>query len=850
MSDSTSTTVLSKITALRAFRPAAALFLGALAASAPAQTAPPQSAPPAPAPAAPPQSTGATLAAPAPGAGTTGSDVTALEKYTVSDTPIDEQILPTVRPISSVFGDDLDIVDIPRSVSTVNKAWMEDRQVKNAMDFGQFSPGVYSPANYGIPATPQIRGDYAQIYIDGQETLFTHNEVYPSFNGIEAMDIVKGPGSAIYGPQGEGPGGYVNLVTKQPYFDAQHTDISATFGYWTSGHSYSNPSLTIDTGGPITSKLAYRVSYLSQYGDGYYLYTKNTTQDLYAALTYLANSKFKLEWWGQYYWSRFNEVAGVNRVTQNFIWNGDYIAGPANAGYAGIFALLNPATAYTIKLPDDVSVEAPFDSNHARRFQSQLVATDSVSSALTIINRTYFENTAADQFEGFGYSEYEPLMASAQDRLEFHLTVDMGKIENDIIAGGDFRYTRQITYNDYALEPFPYFDLGQPQTDILMPGYTTYLNHTVGGGYQVPGAYGYSADPYSNGVQDNYIYDSALFAQDDVKITKDFTAILGLRGDHIEATDVNPALINATTGAYVPQGSLYSGAASVNNPSYFLSFVYKLTDTSSLYITYDRVNAIVGSTNFGGIGISESFNPADNNAAAWNSTMKQAEQTKSTLYEAGYKETLLGNRLYVSAALFQQLKEEPQIVGPPDQVKDNGLELESVFQVSRALSINANFTYQDATAYAPPGGFYQQTGNYLDFYPVGFIVDGQSGTGAGAINFGSTTPNITKIRAPGVPQVLANAFVDYKFPNGFGFGVGPRFNGEQPANDQDTLHIPGEVEWDGYLFYRQKHWDVRVNVNNILNARLLDPIDVSFAGNDLVYVRQPITASITFRLHF
>jgi outer membrane receptor protein involved in Fe transport len=776
--------------------------------------------------------------------------VTSLEKYTVTDTPIDEQIMPTVRPIDSVMGDGLDIVDIPRSVSAVNKAWMDDRQVKNAMDFGQFSPGVYSPASYGIPATPQIRGDYAQIYLDGQSTLFTHNEVYPSFNGIEAMDIVKGPGSAVYGPQGEGPGGYVNLVTKEPYFDRQHTDISATFGYWTSGHSYSNPSLTIDTGGPLTDKLAYRLSYLSQYGDGYYLYTKNTTQDLYAALTYLANSKLKLEWWGQYYWSRFNEVAGVNRVTQNFIWNGEYIAGPATSGYAGIFALLNPATAYTIKLPDDVTVEAPFDSNHARRFQSQLVATDTLSATASIINRTYFENTAADQFEGFGYTEYEPLMASFQDRLEFHESANLGSLANSLIAGGDFRYTRQITYNDYALEPFPFFDLGQSQTNILMPGYTTYLNHTVGGGYQVPGAYGYSADPYSNGVQDCYIYDSALFAQDDLSLTKQFSTIAGFRVDHIEATDVNPALINASNGAYVPQGSLYSGAATVNNPSYYLSLVYKLTDTSSLYVTYDRVNAIVGSGNFGGIGIAESFNPAANNAAAWNAAMKEAEQTKGTLYEAGYKQTLLGNRLYLSAALFQQLKEEPQVVGPPDQVKDDGLELEAVFQASRALTLNANFTYQNATAFAPPGGFYQQTGNYLDFYPVGFIVDGQSGTGVGAINFGGTTPNITKIRAPGVPQVLANAFVDYKFANGFGFGVGPRFNGEQPANDQDTIHIPGEIEWDGYLTYRRKTWDVRVNVNNILDARLLDPIDVTFAGNDLVYVRQPITSSITFRLHF
>ena len=78
----------------------------------------------------------------------------------------------------------------------------------------------------------------------------------------------------------------------------------------------------------------------------------------------------------------------------------------------------------------------------------------------------------------------------------------------------------------------------------------------------------------------------------------------------------------------------------------------------------------------------------------------------------------------------------------------------------------------------------------------------------------------------------------------------PLVIGKQYANDQDTLHIPGEYELDGYVFYRKKTWDVQVNVKNITNERLLDPVDVTFAGNDAIYVRPPITASITFRYHF
>jgi len=106
------------------------------------------------------------------------------------------------------------------------------------------------------------------------------------------------------------------------------------------------------------------------------------------------------------------------------------------------------------------------------------------------------------------------------------------------------------------------------------------------------------------------------------------------------------------------------------------------------------------------------------------------------------------------------------------------------------------------------------------------------------------------MRAPGIPQIQANFFLVYTSPWGISAGVGPQIQGRQYANDQETLHIPTEAEWDAYLSYGQKKWDVRLNIKNLLNQRILDPIDVSFAGNDVVYVRPPITASVTFRYHF
>ncbi len=807
--------------------------------------------------------------------------ITKLEKYTVSDVPITEQILPTVRPISSVYGDDRSIIDIPRSVSSVNKAWMDDRQVKNAMDFGQFAPGVYAAADYGIPGVPQIRGDYAQIYVNGQIIPWSRNSVPLSFNNVEAMDIVKGPGSAVYGPQGNGPGGYVNFVSKQPYFDHEHDDISVTMGYWTSGHSNSNPEYTIDFGGPISDKLAYRVSYLARYGDSYYINVKDETQDVYAALTYRPSNNLKFEWWGQVYADRTNEINGANRVTQDYINNGNYIAGPAipsisqygfpfgvdifanaNDPYPtiadGTYSIVDPTKAHTVKLPAYKTLVGPSDSARGKLFHTQLKTTLDLSANSSVTNLTYYGLESSRKFETYGYDEWYPHTESFQNRTEYHTSFDLGKVSNSVITGVDFRYTNITAYDDYQSEPFPYYDLSLPLTlnNISYPGYY-YEGKTFGGGAQVPGAPGYA----SVEQQQTTIYDLGLFAQDDVKFTDRISMILGFREDYISASTENPPLTQVgyydsyfdyipTSPMYFGKGQLYHYSAAKWDPSYFTSLIFKITDTQSVYATYDRVDAIHGAANVGGVesGTSFPFSGPGVFGTGSNANVDKSISVGSTLYEVGYKGSFLHNTLFAGVSLFQQIKIESQIKGPPFTIKDNGVEFDLVYQPTKALSVNFNLTFQNATAFGDY--FFQETGNYLDAYATTTKVDGTFGTGIGATNFTGWSPPGGRMRAPGVPALVSNLFVTYKLRNGLGFGIGPNFIGRQYANDNDTLQIPNEYQLDGYIIYvPSKKWDVRLNISNITNQRVLDPIDVSFAGNDVIYPRKPISSSITFRLH-
>ncbi len=851
-----------------------------------------------PPPASPPATTTTTTTTTTNPSSVSDEKVTTLEKYTVSDVPLGEQILPTVRPISSVYGDDRDIVDIPRSVSSVNKAWMDDREVKNAMDFGQFSPGVYAAADYGIPGVPQIRGDEAQIYVNGQEIPYSRNSVPLSFNGVEAMDIVKGPGTAVFGPQGNGPGGYVNFVAKQPYFDAEHYDFSATLGTFTSGHSYANPQYTIDFGGPITDKLAYRVSYLARYGDEYYVNAKDQTQDVYVALTYKMTKDLHFEFWTQGFATRTNEDTGANRVTQNFIWNGGYIAGPTSpatsgslayygydvylptdgnpatnfpSGADGAFQVVNPGTAHVVKLPAYDSLVGPNDTARSKFFQAQLKSSYTFSDDMSIVNLAYWGLEHSNKYETYGYDEWVPRNLNLQDRTEFHDKFNLGPIENSLITGIDIRYQYIRSGDDYSSEPFSYYDLSLPLNNIFYPGYAI-ENNTWGSGLEVAAHPGYSYQE----MQDSTVKDYAVFVQDDVKFTKSLSSILGFREDAINANTANPPLVQQGVNIdddsstiygsipyytyygyyslpapiYYDRGAIYKYQASKNDPSYFISIIYKLTETQSLYITYDEVDAIHGQTNFGGI--------YDGNKSAAN--VASDINNRSTLYEAGYKGSFLNNTLFAGLALYQQIKNEPQPPPPHGSsalpntiVKSNGIELDAVYQPTKKLSINANFTYQTVTLF---GSFFEETGNYLDAYATTTPVDGTYGTGVGAVNYGAYqgyaySPPGGRERAPGVPSVLGNLFIDYKLPWGLDIGGGPNFIGRQNQDDEGLLHIPSEYEVDAYLGYvPSRRWDVRLNVTNLTNNRILDPIDTSFAGNDVIYVRAPISASLTIRVHY
>ena len=779
----------------------------------------------------------------------TNTPPSTMEKTVVEGLALNETILPTARPINSVLGDDRSIIDTPRSVSLITKAQVEERGIARMTDLGQLVPGAYTPERYGLPGVPLIRGDLAEIYQNGQRMLFSRDSILPSFNQVEAIDVVKGPGSAVFGPQGQGPGGYVNFVTKQPYFDKFHGEVSTRLGtYVPGGASYFNPEATLDFGGPITKDLAYRVSYLERQGDSYYQNVKDRTHDIFAALSWHPNEKWELDLTAQYIDARFNEVTGINRVTQELIDHHIYNAGPANLNF-GYNWILDTNKTTKVKMYGNQALTAPGDNALGEKFNSQLITTYHINDQAKVVNLSYFEYLNSSKLEYYGYTEYVPENWTMNNRTELHYDFDINAGKKDFpiktISGIDFRYTRLKSYQDFSTEPFYLYDLSITDTTKQnqlwrIPGIKA--GNSVGGGWNVPGKPGYGALPFPGaGDQDTYLYDTALFTQWDINVIDKFNIVAGGRADLLDANTANAEAIDYA-GKVVPRGGQYAASKSLIDSSVFISGLYKWTPTQTSYVTYNLVNSVTGSANFGGV-----------DGSGGNEGLKTSLTAESELIEAGHKASFFGNQVYVAASVFQQTKASPALVGPPNKIDLKGLEFETVYQPNRNFHINANATFQDAYKILNGNSFYQQTTTYLDGYPVGFIQDGRSGTGQGSPNYnGANPPTYTKVHQAATPHVLINAYASYQFDNGFGISAGPQIQGSQNANyarDGFNLKIPAQYIINASIFYKKQKWEARINFDNITDQKNWTAIDPDFAGNDVIFPQLPfhITGLIKYR---
>lgn len=730
-------------------------------------------------------------------------EVLELERFKVtSGVPVEQLVLPISRPFNSVFGTDDNIIDVPRNVTIISRQQLSDISITDVLDFSKLTSSAFTTTNFGAPANASIRGQSADVFLNGVRSRITSNGngLPIDFNSVESVNIVKGPATAVQGTSMY-VGGFIDLISKRPYFDGTKGSVSVTLG------SYDTKRWTLDVGGPISKTVAYRVSYSGEDTTGYFHDGFKKTHALYGALAFRPSTSYDIFINAQIFDANYTENWGINRVTQDLIDNGNYTTGinvnngvgaPISDPQNSVFILAGGNTIAwgpTVQANRHVRLLMPGNDSNGVEYNLQAIQTLKVSPTFTVKNTTFWSRTKRDTISTYYYSEIIDPSIFAENRTEFIFKFDQGTLN----TGLDLRYQRVKAYDDYFFEPANAWDLTKDHNFINV--YNSNAWRSGGSGFPVPGWPGRFAMPglFNGDTNDSKGTTVGPFAQGTWNVNEKLSLVGGVRYDYFKAEVREPLL------PPFPEAEI-----DVWLPNYNASLVYKPTKTSSVYFTYNYSKNTSGAVGNGG-GIT-----------GWDGAGtgldKELFQQPSTLYELGTKYALAGNTVFLNFALYDQKRTAKSTSSTVIQeYRYKGFEAELNYQPNKHLYATLSYSYIDAEASA---GFQYGLFGGASEMPPG--------------NPSPTVPIGTVTKVSGLPSHLFNGLISYSFDNGFGVTANTVVTGEMNNNTAGTLVIPVQYTLDVGASYKYKTWDFRANVLNVTNEENWSPPNAVYGNGSIL----------------
>ena len=751
------------------------------------------------------------------------SDTVQMEKYQVDDVPVEAQILPTSRPFASVFGTEDSIIDIPRNVTIISRAQMDTIDISDVTEFSKLTSSSFTDSNFGSPANPSIRGQSADVFLNGMRLFIgeSGDGIPLDFNSIESINIIPGPATAV---QGASPyvGGFVDLISKQPFFDGFKSSISYTYG------SYNTNRWTLDSGGPISKTLAYRFSYSGEDSDGYYYNWIRETTSVYGAIDWRPTNTYELFVDVKAYWADYRENFGINRPTQALINDGYYIPGTnVNNGTSATAAdpqnAANIASDNTIDFGAPVKVDyretaqGPASHAHGMAYNAQAIQTLHVSTDAKFVSNTMFSYTKRDTFNSDGYSEIIDPSWFIDSREQFMIT----KATWEVNTGVELKYQSVRAYDDFFFEPVNVWDLSSVSYRKTLNSYLAADGAAAGFlGAPVPGFEDRYATPalgtfgpgsgnggglYFNLNNDTNVSEAGTispFIQGSFKLTGDLSLVAGARMDimHVETSDpLNPPA---------------AASLELGEPNANVSLVYKISPTWSTYLTYNYSENYSGDlADGGGFAI---YADANGNPTLPRGLFAEESQ----LFEYGTKIQLLNEKLFVTSDIFYQTRESKPQGSPVEQYQYYGFELGLNYQPNRAFFATLNYSFINGSLPASADPFQGYSTQQIPGGPPDPNTNPVQTTG--------------RYRAPGQPLHTFNALASYTLPSGLGFESNVLFTSQMNNDYQGYLVIPWQYSLDASVFYKTKHWEYRVSGKNLTNQHNWEPSVATYALEGIV----------------
>ena len=215
-------------------------------------------------------------------------------------------------------------------------------------------------------------------------------------------------------------------------------------------------------------------------------------------------------------------------------------------------------------------------------------------------------------------------------------------------------------------------------------------------------------------------------------------------------------------------------------------------------------------------------------------------RNRSTLFEAGAKFSLLDNNLFASAALFTQQRSRTGLGDVHQDIRVQGLELESVYQPNTRFSATFNATVQEGK-YLNASPF--QLGG-RDIYAGYLAGRGPGGLGTGDANYSPWDNQVPVGDWPlvGFSKVILNGSVRYRWLNGFGAALDCQWQSRQRGNLDDQWHIPDQYTLNLALSWQRGHWLVNLDILNLTDQRNWIHNGDAYTSSILVLPAQPLRA--------
>ena len=180
-----------------------------------------------------------------------------------------------------------DILDIGQSISVVTKEMIQDQGL---MRLNDVTPYVAGANEFSVYNDITIRG-----FRNADDRRVNGMRVYNDFwtqdtiAYVERVEIIKGPAAITFGDAS--PGGVVNTVTKKPLDEFRHS-VFARVG------SFSERYLALDTTGPVSENLFYRLNVAREDSDSFRKQTFNENTVVAPSVTYIPfeNTRINLDY--------------------------------------------------------------------------------------------------------------------------------------------------------------------------------------------------------------------------------------------------------------------------------------------------------------------------------------------------------------------------------------------------------------------------------------------------------------------------------------------------------------------------------------------------------------------------